>query len=88
VTVDGDRAKLAWADGGPPVAMVRVDGEWKIDATAYRKSLGVSVGDYAASLRALSPAISDIADAIDAGTLATPEAAAAEATRRIKDIGQ
>jgi hypothetical protein len=88
VTVTGDRAKLAWADGGPPVAMVRVDGEWKIDATAYRKSLGVPVGDYAASLRALSPVISDVADAIDAGKLTMPEAAAAEATRRIKELGQ
>jgi hypothetical protein len=91
VKVDGDRATLIWADdqGDPPVEMVKsADGRWQIDAGAMRKQLGESVDSYVASMQALSPIISDIADAIDGGKLTTPAAAAAETQRRIAALRQ
>lgn len=80
---DAERALLTWSDGSEPVTMVRVDGEWKIDATFFRQSIKMPLDDYIQLLRNVSPVIRDIADAIADGRLTTPEMTAAEVRGRL-----
>ena len=88
VDVDGDTARFNWSDDSPPVPFVRKDGRWKIDATSFKNSLGMSVDDYITSLHAMFPVIADIADGIDSGKLDSPTAVAAEIERRLKAMNQ
>lgn len=88
VTVDGDTARFIWGDDSPPVPFVKKDGRWKIDATGFKNSLGMSVDDYIQSLHEMSPVLSDIAEGIDQGKLDTPAATAAEIQRRLKAMNQ
>jgi hypothetical protein len=83
VSVTGDVALMMWPDRAPPLQIVRTAQGWKIDAAAMTKSIGVSVDEYIKDLQTMSPVVSDIADAIAEGKLATPAAAAAETQRRI-----
>src|SRR5439155_27200806 len=83
VSVTGDVALMMWPDRAPPLQIVRTAEGWKIDAAAMTKSIGVSVDEYVKDLQTMSPVVTDIADAIAEGKLATPDAAAAETRRRI-----
>jgi hypothetical protein len=83
VSVTGDVALMMWPDKAPPLQIVRTPEGWKIDAAAMTKSIGETVDEYVKDLQSISPVVTDIADAIAEGKLATPEAAAVEARRRV-----
>jgi uncharacterized protein YunC (DUF1805 family) len=88
VDVDGETARFVWSDDTPAIDLVKKDGGWRIDATKFKNSLGMSVDDYVDSLHDMSPVLSDIADGIDQGKLGTPAAAAAEVERRLKAMNR
>ena len=83
VSVTGDVALMMWPDKAPPLQIVRTPEGWKIDAAAMTKSIGETVDEYVKDLQSIAPVVTDIAGAIADGNHATPEAAAAEARRRL-----
>jgi hypothetical protein len=88
ITIDGDRAKVICTNDQSALELIKTEDGWKIDATALKHAIGMPVEDYMAMFQSMSPIISDMADGIANDKWKTPAAAAEEAQRRIKAIGQ
>jgi hypothetical protein len=84
VQIDGDHATVTWNSDSvyPPLALIRVDGQWKFDLAGELKTDKMSVDDCIDTYRRGSQNVSDFATDVDAGKFTSAADALEQAKKR------
>ncbi len=88
ILIDGDRAKIQYADGTAGPDLVRTAVGWRLDTSAFRKSLAVPVDQYANRIHQLANVVAEVADAIDRRQLRNADTVSHEIAVRVVAVDQ
>ena len=88
VKESGDRASVIFPDGTPGPDLIKTPQGWRLNLSAFRKSLGLPIDDYLKQVHQLAKILPAVGDSISGGQLKTSDAVVSDIVKRINAAAQ